>query len=90
MTRITILLFFLLLPLTMRSQEEICIGKKHLLYSTVLQEQRAYWVHIPENDQQDTTNTYPVLYLRDGDSYFHALEGISKTPGGSGSELGLF
>ncbi|MCD8079993.1 MAG: alpha/beta hydrolase [Bacteroides sp.] len=75
----SILLFFLLLPLTMRSQEEICIGKKHTLYSTVLQEQRGYWLYTPENDQQDTAKTYPVIYLLDGDSYFHALVGISKT-----------
>ncbi len=79
MTKINIILFFLLLPLTMRSQEEICIGSKHMLYSTVLGEERQYWVHVPEQYQQDTTQTYPVIYLLDGDVYFHALAGISRT-----------
>ncbi len=78
MTKVYIVLFFLLLPLIMRSQEEICIGKKHTLYSTVLQEERTYWVHLPENYQQEAAQNYPVIYLLDGDSYFHALVGIHK------------
>ena len=34
MSRTHILLIFLLLPLTLRSQEDICIGKELVLYST--------------------------------------------------------
>lgn len=79
MNRIKILLIFLLLPLTLRSQGDICIGKKQSLYSTALQENRNYWIHLPENYGQDTTQTYPVVYLLDGDSFFHSLVGISKT-----------
>lgn len=79
MNRIKILLILLLLPLTLRSQEDICIGKKQSLYSTALQENRNYWIHLPENYGQDTTQTYPVIYLLDGDSFFHSLVGISKT-----------
>ncbi|MCD7974129.1 MAG: alpha/beta hydrolase [Candidatus Azobacteroides sp.] len=79
MTKPNIFLLFLLLPLTMRGQEDISIGKKEYLYSTVLQEQRNYWVHAPENYQQDTMQTYPVIYLLDGENYFHALVGINKT-----------
>ena len=55
MIRIHIFLILLLLPLTMRSQEDICIGKKHSLYSTVLQEERNYWVHLPDSYGRDTT-----------------------------------
>lgn len=36
MSRTHILLIFLLLPLTLRSQEDICIGKELVLYSTVI------------------------------------------------------
>ena len=79
MIRIQILFIFLLLPLTMRSQEDICIGKKLFLYSAALQEEREYWVHLPENYGQDSAQTYPVIYLLDGDSFFHTLVGISKT-----------
>lgn len=79
MIRIYILLIFLLLPLTMRSQEDIYIGKAYTLYSSVLQEERSYWVHLPNGYEQGTTRTYPVVYLLDGDSFFHSLVGIGKT-----------
>lgn len=79
MIRIYILLLFLLLPLTMRSQEDIYIGKAYTLYSSVLQEERSYWVHLPDGYEQGTTRTYPVVYLLDGDSFFHSLVGIGKT-----------
>ncbi len=79
MTKIYIFLIFLLLPLALRSQEDIYIGKKYTLYSDALQEERIYWIHIPENYDQNETKTYPVIYLLDGDSFFHSLVGISKT-----------
>ncbi len=79
MSRTHILLIFLLLPLTLRSQEDICIGKELVLYSTVLQEDRSYWIHLPEHYNMDTKQRYPVVYLLDGDSFFHSLVGIRKT-----------
>lgn len=79
MSRTHILLIFLLFPLTLRSQEDICIGKELVLYSTVLQEERSYWIHLPEHYNMDTKQCYPVVYLLDGDSFFHSLVGIRKT-----------
>ena len=79
MSRTHILLIFLLLPLTLRSQEDICIGKELVLYSTVLQEDRSYWINLPEHYNMDTKQRYPVVYLLDGDSFFHSLVGIRKT-----------
>ncbi len=79
MSRTHILLIFLLLPLILRSQEDICIGKELALYSTVLQEERSYWIHLPEHYNMDTKQRYPVVYLLDGDSFFHSLVGISRT-----------
>ena len=43
--------------------------KAILLRSKVLSEDRTLWVHLPA-DYNSTTNTYPVLYLLDGDSHF--------------------
>ena len=74
-----IFLILLLLPLTMRSQEDICIGKKQSLHSAVLNEERNYWIHLPSGYEQDTTKRYPVIYLLDGDAFFHSLVGISRT-----------
>lgn len=79
MIKYYILWIFLLLPLAMRGQEDICIGRKYSIHSTVLQEERHYWIHLPENYEQNTTQTYQVIYLLDGDSFFHSLVGISKT-----------
>ncbi|WP_297905282.1 alpha/beta hydrolase-fold protein [uncultured Parabacteroides sp.] len=79
MSRTHILLIFLLLPLTLRSQEDICIGKERSLYSATLQEERSYWIHLPELYDADTIRRYPVVYLLDGDSFFHSLVGIRKT-----------
>ena len=55
MIRMYIFLILLLLPLTMRSQEDICIGKKQSLHSAVLNEERNYWIHLPSGYEQDTT-----------------------------------
>jgi len=79
MSKIHILLIILLLPLTLRSQEDINIGKKYSLSSEILQEERSYWVALPDNYMQDTIQTYQVIYLLDGDSFFHSLVGISRT-----------
>lgn len=79
MAKIHILIILLLLPLTLRSQEEICIGKKYTMTSTLLQEERTYWVHLPEGYKPEAEQTYPVIYLLDGDSFFHSLVGITRT-----------
>ena len=78
-TNLFLLMIFLLLPLSMRSQEDICIGKQYTLYATSLQEERTYWVHLPDGYAQDTAQTYPVIYLLDGESFFHSMVGICRT-----------
>lgn len=76
--KIYICLLFLLPPLVLWGQEDICIGKKYSLHSTVLQEERAYWVHLPDNYATNVTQTFPVIYLLDGDLFFHSLVGINR------------
>ena len=58
----------------------ITIGSKHKLKSAILNEEREYWVYLPE-DYYDTTYSpynYPVLYVLDGDRHFHSLSGIQN------------
>jgi predicted alpha/beta superfamily hydrolase len=43
--------------------------KAVLIKSKVLSENRTLWIHLPA-DYNTTSNTYPVLYLLDGDSHF--------------------
>lgn len=67
-----------LFPCLAWGQEAICIGTQHTLFSQVLQEERTYWVHVPADYDRDSTRTYPVIYLLDGDSFFHSLVGINQ------------
>lgn len=79
MTRTYLSLICLLLPLFLWGQEDIYIGKKYTIFSDTLQENREYWVHLPDEYAQNTEQTYQVIYLLDGQSLFHSLVGISKT-----------
>src|SRR5690606_11906273 len=47
-------------------------------FSTVLNENREYWVYLPSNytDTIYAPETYPVVYFLDGDRHFHSLTGI--------------
>lgn len=40
-----------------------------LLHSAIMGEDRTLWIHLPD-DYKTTSNTYPVLYVLDGDSHF--------------------
>lgn len=57
--------------------EEIVTGKKYQIHSDILGEDREYWVYLPSS-YSDTTlvESYPVLYLLDGDWYFSLATGI--------------
>ncbi|MEJ7658600.1 MAG: alpha/beta hydrolase-fold protein [Hymenobacter sp.] len=65
-------LSLLLLPVGAQAQLEpipTTPEKAFLLPSAVLHEDRSVWVHLPA-DYDATTNTYPVLYVLDGDAHF--------------------
>jgi predicted alpha/beta superfamily hydrolase len=61
----------------MRGQEDINIGKTFVLNSVALHEERIYRIHLPDDYEQDTTQRYHVVYLLDGETFFHSLVGIS-------------
>lgn len=79
MSRNYLFLIFLLFSLPMWSQEDISIGKKYSIYSGTLQEERNYWIYLPEDYDLNKEQSYQVIYLLDGESFFHALVGITKT-----------
>src|ERR1700733_7844598 len=43
--------------------------KAFLLNSKILNEPRSIWIHLP-SDYISTNQTYPVIYLLDGDGHF--------------------
>lgn len=57
---------------------QIKIGEKYKITSGVLNEEREYWVYLPDS-YYDTTlspQDYAVLYFLDGDRHFHSITGI--------------
>ncbi|PWK19701.1 alpha/beta hydrolase-fold protein [Xanthomarina spongicola] len=55
--------------LTVNAQTEYLyqVGKKDSLYSSVLNESRDIYIQVPESYQSNTEETYPVVYILDGD-----------------------
>ncbi len=56
----------------------IKIGEKHKLHSKILNEDRPYWVYLPESYGNTTfaPKKYPVMYLLDGDAHFQSATGV--------------
>ncbi len=74
--------WLLLLSLEACSQGDptnsITIGKKELIYSKILKENRTVWIHVPRSagDNIFSQQRYPVLYLLDGDAHFMSVVGL--------------
>lgn len=60
------------------AQRTISIGEKEDFYSDSLNEEREYWIYLPESYEKSETEKYPVIYLLDGETNFHSLVGIQK------------
>jgi predicted alpha/beta superfamily hydrolase len=63
-----------------QNNNDIIIGKTDSLNSKILKEQRKIWVHVPKeySDGLIENKNYPVVYLLDGDTHFHAVVGMIK------------
>ncbi len=60
------------------SLESFTIGEKFALHSKILNEDRTYWVQLPDSYAAGAAagRSYPVLYLLDGRAYFYVLTGV--------------
>ena len=81
MKKVFLLLLLVYLANATAAQEKdpaIKIGEKFTLYSSILGEERPYWVYLPEsyNSKAQSPEAYPVLYLLDGDALFHTATGV--------------
>lgn len=62
------------------AQEDICIGKKYKVFSNLLQEEREYQVYLPNSYNKNSSDKkYPVIYLTDGESFFHSLTAVHRS-----------
>lgn len=77
---IIVLLFFSIGVGQVKSQdtEPIILGTKHTLHSNILNEDRGYWVSLPDsyNDNQSSHKRYPVLMVLDGNLHFKSIAGV--------------
>lgn len=54
--------------------QSIVTGEIHSLHSKILEEDRAYWVHLPPDFKKE--KNYPIVYLLDGADSFTYASGI--------------
>jgi len=52
------------------------IGYKDSLYSSSLEEQRYFWVQLPESYDPNSQTNYPVVYVLDGGVHLKAVETV--------------
>lgn len=62
-----------------QNDNAIVIGHVDTIYSEILGEERAVWIHTPEGSMDSAfTGEFPVLYLLDGAAHFHSVTGMVK------------
>jgi hypothetical protein len=61
-----------------QNSEQIIVGTKHYLHSNILNEDREFWISLPEsyNDQTASHKKYPLLIVLDGNTHFSAITGM--------------
>jgi predicted alpha/beta superfamily hydrolase len=73
----SVLLFF---PSAAQPGNQLVLGKTDSIQSSVLQEKRRFYVHVPTSaaGKQATTKRYPVMYLFDADAQFAAATSMMQ------------
>ena len=91
MKKVFLLMLLVILANATAAQEKdpaIKIGEKFTFRSKVLNEDRPYWVYLPESYDSKTQapEAYPVLYLLDGDALFHTATGLVEFMSRNGND----
>ncbi len=81
MSKFVSLIIFLIFSVhTAQAQGEdpIVIGSKQTIHSELLQEDREYWVSLPESYGQESSShkRYPLLIILDGRAHFRSVTGM--------------
>lgn len=78
--KIFIVLFLVFGSNQLKSQDinQIVIGTKHLIHSNILNEDREYWISLPDsyNNDEAAYKKYPILIVLDGNIHFKSISGI--------------
>lgn len=75
---ITLITFLGFNNLHSQESDQIVIGTKHSMHSSILDEERSYWISLPDsyNDTNASYKKYPVLVLLDGNIHFKSISGM--------------
>ncbi|TJY34588.1 alpha/beta hydrolase-fold protein [Pontimicrobium aquaticum] len=76
---IAVILFILgLNQVSSQNAEQIVVGTKHHLHSNILNEDREFWISLPESYTAPTAShkKYPLLIVLDGNTHFRAIIGM--------------
>ena len=77
---ITFLLFLVAVIHIAKAQndDQIILGNEYFLYSTILDEDRAYSVSLPESYSEENSSykRYPLLIVLDGHAHFKSISGM--------------
>ena len=60
-----------------QTNNKLIWGEKNLIHSEILGDNKEYWVHLPMNYEKGK-DTYPVLYITDGDEHFFLASGLTE------------
>ena len=77
---LSVITMFISVAIADDTNNTITIGEKHTVFSKVLNEEREYWVSLPEG--YDPEQKYPVVYLVDGEYNFEYTAGILRNLSG--------
>lgn len=78
LNKFNFLLVFIIVVFVSSINAQIVIGKKEVIQSKILNEDRVYQIYLPENYNWAVDRSYPVLYLLDGESNFlHTLSSVN-------------
>ncbi|MHA7130650.1 alpha/beta hydrolase-fold protein [Algoriphagus namhaensis] len=75
---VTLILLVSIYQVKAQEKSTITLGTKHTLFSDVLEEDREYWISLPESYHKagNSYKKYPILVLLDGNVHFKAISGM--------------
>ena len=82
MTRTFLLFCFITIGISFNHAQQINIGHFDSLFSKKLNESREFSIYLPPSYYQNPDQTYPTLYILDGDYNFHYVTGIIELQSG--------
>ncbi|MDC9515105.1 alpha/beta hydrolase-fold protein [Pseudoalteromonas sp. CST5] len=74
---LSIIFLYLFFTINVNASEPITLAKTYQLESVILNEQRSFSVYLPPSYNQSPNQSYPVIYLLDGDqTHLKAVAGL--------------